>query len=184
MIGHLNKLVVLPFLFLIACGEESSDNQNLEETQASEEAEIETIEIVNNSQIIDAELVGDIDVQEEEPGVFYAAIASETYEILSYEGLLSGARYADGGFELDFEMYSYWDEDLEMELESKDRCNVSLFITKRQNDHLGFIDFTKENNLLAWDYFECIFKVNYYLDDFHNNIPLKFSNLGKLEWDG
>jgi len=181
MIGHLNKLTVLPLFMFLACGQVETEEQ---ETVESEVEEVGPIEVVNNSQIIDVDLVGNIDVQEQEPGVFYAAIASETFEILSYEGLLSGARYAEGGFELEFSMYSFWDEDLEMEVESKDRINISFFITKEQNKHLGFIDFTKETELVAWDYFECIFKVNFYMDDARNNIPLKFSNLGKLEWDG
>lgn len=116
-------------------------------------------------------------------GVVYAELNDTNYNVFTYEGQLMKASGHPEGFQLRFTPYSYWDDDLEMEVKSKHSNNLEIILTKAQNDVLGYIDYTKETKNLAWDYYENLFSVTYFQKD-KKFYPMKFENLGKTEWDG
>ena len=90
---------------------------------------------------------------------------------------------AAAGFSLRFHPFDEYDYDLEQTIKSKYDFDLDVILTKEQNNTLGFVDYSKGTNNLAWDYFENLFKVYYYEKE-GSNYPLKFINEGKTEWDG
>ena len=114
-----------------------------------------------------------------------AIIKHETYEILNYEGLLkTGFGMSGALLNLTFIPYDYYDDNLEKMIVSKFQFNINLTITKEQNDYLGFVNYDGSTENIAWDYYENLFTIYYYVADNGDLIPLKFIDQGKTEWDG
>ncbi|MFT4600109.1 MAG: hypothetical protein ACI857_000279 [Arenicella sp.] len=183
MIGRLNSLFVISVLLFSCAAPEKEDCDDC----AIETDTIETIVDSQgelNSKYMDAGLVkSDYVNLGGEDGNISVRDNFEEFEMLQYEGLMTGAHYAEGGFNLEFEPYSYWDDEMEEEVKSPYDFRTTIYITKEQNEYLDFVDFTYETNEIAWDFFECVFEINFYLKG-TTSIPLKFSNMGKLNWDG
>ena len=113
-----------------------------------------------------------------------AKVDSQEVEVLTYEGVLTDARITDEGATLFLEPHVHWDHDLEVEVKSLYEFNISLELTKVQDDYLGFTEINSETNNIVWDFYQNLFLVHYYVDAKQRNIPLKFINQGKTEWDG
>lgn len=182
MIGRLNRLFVI--LTLVGCNASIDDPKDQADSLSEIEVPVEDVSSIDAEKYLDFNLVGEHGVLEKEAGVFYFSTEKGDFEILTYEGLLTGASYEGEAYSLNFEPFSYFDEVLEEEMFSPNSFNLSLLISKNQNEYLGFIDFSEETKLLNWEFFECIFQINYYLNENQQNIALKFTNLGKIEWDG
>ena len=187
MIGHLNKLLAISFFIFSCTPKPEADCESCT-------APVDTTIVVETNlldetlmnQYIDQALVPNALIYQDQAGTEYVEVIvdSVNYEILTYEGRLMSASGSTGGFTLFFEPFNQYDDALEMEIESKYQFKLTAFITKNQNDHLHFIDYTKETKNIAWDYFENLFTIYYYLNEQLDNVPLKFVNLGKTEWDG
>ena len=178
MTGRLSSLVLL-FVILLSCDGRVDESQLESNNKGIEIAE----ESIDGSKFVDFELTGEKEVIEEE-GYNSVIIDGEAQEILIYEGQLMATTKLDDGYMLFFEPYNYWDDDLEMTIDSETNFSVTLQISQKQADYLGFFEESSETDDIKWDYFENLFKVSMYIDENQNNIPLKFEDLGKTEWDG
>ncbi|MEO9533977.1 MAG: hypothetical protein ABJG68_03195 [Crocinitomicaceae bacterium] len=181
MIGHLSK-IALVLLVLNSCGNPTEDPIQ-EEVEVLEEP-VQEKEPVDASRFIDFALVGEHEVVEEEVNVYYVMINDEPNEILKYEGKLVDASKLSDGYLLYFEPYSFWDDNLEMQIESQTNFKLTCVVSKKQVDYLGYFEDAPATNDIKWDYFENLFTLYYYLDEHQENIPLKFEDEGKTEWDG
>lgn len=178
MIGHLNKVSIF---ILVFCSCENTKNDPLIEPEI-ELVQIEEVSL-DAERFVDFDLVGEREIIKED-GYHYVIIDGEPEEILIYEGQLISTTKLEDGYLLFFEPYNYWDDDLEMTVESETNFSLSLQITKEQADYLGYFEKSSETDDIKWDYFENLFRVSSYIDENQNHIPLKFEDLGKTEWDG
>ncbi|UKN03666.1 hypothetical protein K6119_09085 [Paracrocinitomix mangrovi] len=117
------------------------------------------------------------------PNTVFVIDADEKYELQTYEGSLMKASGAEGGFNLKLVPFHDYDYNLEMEIRSKYDEDLLVYITKEQNESLGYVNYDKSTNNLHWDYLENLFQVYYYQKE-GKNIPTRFINKGKTDWDG
>lgn len=103
--------------------------------------------------------------------------------IENYEGTLMKASGLNGGFELKFVPFDDYDHKLDQEIPSPYDFDLKIFLSKSQNDVLGYVDYSEATKNIARDYFENLFTI-YYFEFEQNKYPLKFVNQGKTEWDG
>lgn len=184
---------LLPFIlfgFIVSCGEvqEKETDNAVPEDLPFEEEEMTAPEVPERSVYIDENLIagGELvysDPDENNQKFVYIEIDREKYLVQKYEGQLLKASGHAEGFVLHFEPYDYWDEEEGYFVESKEVGDRDIVLSKAQNDYLGFVDYTKETNNLAWDFYENLFII-YFYDDDEWLYPLKFINEGKTEWDG
>lgn len=187
MIGHLNKLVVVLFLST-ACANNSE--KGCEEC----ESEIDSTELILSSpeldeakmgQFLDLALVPDAEIYYQSEETYTdVTIDGQDYEIMSYEGLFVEASIGSSGGTFFFKPYDYYDENLEMEVKSEFNFSLSLNLSADQLNQLSYTERNSETNNIKWDFFENLFTVYFYLDEDQNNLPLKFIDSGKTEWDG
>jgi hypothetical protein len=187
MIGHLSKFLAISCLIFSCTPKPEDDCENCSApVDTSKVVETNLLDESLMNKYIDQVLVPNALIYQNQASNDYCEVEVDSvkYEILAYEGRLMSASGSTGGFTLYFEPFNQYDDALEMEIESKYQFKLTAFITKNQNDHLHFIDYTKETKNIAWDYFENLFTIYYYLNEQLDNVPLKFVNLGKTEWDG
>jgi hypothetical protein len=181
------KIILVGFIALLSCNQVEENDSSLD-TQLNEITKVDAKEEIekgpDRTQYIDEEIAGELllSFEGKEQDAFVND-ADETYIIQLYEGILMKASGAAAGFSLRFSPYDFWDEEMEMLVESKYDSDLDVLLSKEQNEVLGFVDFTHETKNIAWDYFENLFKIYYYEKE-GLKYPLKFINEGKTDWDG
>ena len=160
-----------------------------EATLSEQEVEVAEVEVIEKEPVdaerfVDFDLVGEHEVIEEEQNVFSILIDGEPQEILVYQGKLVDARNSGDGYMMYFEPYSFWDDNLEMQVESETNFKMVCSVSKDQANYLGSFEDAPLTGDIKWDYYENLFMVYSYLDGDQNNIPIKFEDEGKTEWDG
>lgn len=185
----MNKFFLVLVIFLLSCSEKETEDENETENTEIIEEEI-VLEKPDRSEVIDESISAEIELEYGEIGSelvqkpIFALINGTKNLVKKYEGTFMKASGINGMLLLKFVPYSYWDDNLELEVKSVFDSNLELYLSKNQNDVLGFVDYSKATNNIAWDYFENLFTIYYYENDEGEAFPLNFINLGKTEWDG
>lgn len=182
MIGRLSSFSII-FFVLISCENATEASFSEKEVEVAEVEELEK-EPVDAERFVDFKLVGEHEVIEEEQNVFSILIDGEPNEILIYQGKLVDATKLSDGYMMYFEPYSFWDDNLEMQIESTTNFKMVCLVSRQQADYLGYFEDAPSTGDIKWDYYENLFTVYSYLDENHDNIPIKFEDEGKTEWDG
>jgi hypothetical protein len=186
----MQKCVLILVLFVLSCSEkEGTEVEGISENQNPEKEELSvTVEKPDRSEMIDESISSNVELEfgenELAQKTVFALVDGGKYLVEKYEGTFMKASGVNGMFLLKFIPFSSWDDNLDMEVKSPFDFDLEIFLRKDQNDELGYVDYSKATNNIAWDYFENLFTIYYYENDEGEAFPLKFVNLGKTEWDG
>lgn len=142
---------------------------------------------IDRAQYIDERIAGTVKLDAANPtekkDQVYALIQGDRFLVKKYQGTLMKASGTQGGFSLKLDPYSFWDDVTGQMINSPYAESINIYLSKENNDVLGYVDYSDATENLAWDFFENLFTIYYYTDG-EKNCPLKFINEGKTEWDG
>ena len=154
MIGTLSKITIPIALLLFSCNSSKSNEETLpfqeeqtkdtiteHQAESCDQTHLTSCTYIDNSLCENGVCL--VCKDPEDHKTILAKDGDKEYDILTYEGLLIGAYSIEGGKRLVFEPYSYYNDDLEMDVPSPYSENLEIDISATQNQYLGY---TKTNS--------------------------------------
>ena len=119
----MNKFILVLVIFLLSCSEKETEDENEAENTEIIEEEI-VLEKPDRSEVIDESISAEIELEYGEIGSelvqkpIFALINGTKNLVKKYEGTFMKASGINGMLLLKFVPYSYWDDNLELEVKS------------------------------------------------------------------